>query len=101
LAGERLVRAMMQAGKTPESRLADIVMGEVLSINPLKIKVNKLELSSTFLLLSPFCYDKVVTYQHDDITSDLVIWEGLRVGDKVQMLRVSNGQLYYVMQKGE
>lgn len=90
MAGEKLINIIKQAIKQaiPDTSLTDLVSGIVTSINPLKIKVqNKFEVDSTFLVLSPFCYD----------TS---LWEGLRVGDKVNMFRVSKGQKYYVMDKG-
>ncbi len=90
MAGEALVKMMKQAAKQaiPDSSLTDLVSGVVTSINPLKIKVeNKFEIGSNFLVLSPFC-----------IKSSL--WEGLQLGDQVNMLRVAKGQKYYVLDKG-
>jgi hypothetical protein len=31
---------------------------------------------------------------------EVVLWDGLKIGDKVSLLRVSNGQKYYVLDKG-
>ena len=33
--------------------------------------------------------------------SNITLWRGLIVGDKVRMLRVSNGQLFYVIEREE
>ena len=46
----RLVRAMREAGKPKENELVDFVLGTVISESPLKIKVDKLELTETFLI---------------------------------------------------
>lgn len=32
---------------------------------------------------------------------DIMLWRGLRVGDKVMMLKVGRGQRYYIMQRKE
>lgn len=90
MAGESLVRMMKEAAKQaiPDTSLTDLVSGVVTSENPLKIKVeNKFEIGYNFLILSPFC-----------IQSSM--WEGLKEGDKVNMLRVAKGQKYYVLDKG-
>lgn len=31
----------------------------------------------------------------------ITLWRGLRVGDKVRLLRVSNGQMYYIIEREE
>lgn len=51
----RLVQAMRQAGKTPQNELVDIVIGEVTSIKPLKVKVESRELTESFLILGALC----------------------------------------------
>ena len=117
--GYRLVRAMQKVAKPREGEIVDIVMGTVTSINPLKIKVDKIELSSTFLILSPFCIEKKIgssdvsisshTHTVEGVTStsnkssvnSITLWRGLRVGDSVYMLRCASGQKYYVLQRKE
>jgi len=84
---------MKKAGSTPESQLADIIIGQVISVSPLMIKVNALELTSTFLMLSPFCKEM--------IAGGITLWEDLKLNEIVMMLRVSNGQKYYVLQRVE
>lgn len=88
----------------------DLVMGEVTSSSPLKIRYGTTELSGTFLRLSPFCVKTSVDLSHrhtcpDGSTSvelELVeLWRGLRKGDKVLMLKCNAGQMFYVLQREE
>lgn len=91
---------------------ADLVTGVVTSVSPLKIGVGNVELTSTFLILSPFCIRQVVslphshTYNEDGGTYDtstelqtVELWRGLIVGDTVWMLKCNNSQTYYVLQR--
>lgn len=94
MAGEKLIGLIKQGARDaiPKSSLTDMLFGRVTSVNPIKILIeNKFEVDSDFLVLSPFCFDKTVAGN--------VIWEGLKDGDKVNLLRVSNGQKYYVLDK--
>ncbi|MGG7176196.1 DUF2577 domain-containing protein [Clostridium paraputrificum] len=149
MAGEKLVGLIKQgaANAIPQTSLTDLMFGTVTSVEPLRILIeNRFEVDSSFLLLSPFCYEKKIkieipTHEHsitvqdhiglkhkhyvdetntketeenEDITLkheasissvakkviEVPIWDGLNVGDKVSLLRVSNGQKYYVMDKG-
>jgi hypothetical protein len=94
---ERLVRQIQLAAKTPDSRLTDIVIGKVSSISPLKIKLDKLELSENFLELSCLCKKKEI--ELPGFTNPVQLWRGLKVGDTVKMLKLSNGQRYYVLER--
>lgn len=51
----RLVMAMRQAGQTPQNEIVDIVVGEVTSVGPLKVKVENRELTESFLILGALC----------------------------------------------
>ena len=51
----RLVAAMMKAAKPKENDIVDIVIGTVTSINPLKIRTDKIELTESFLILGALC----------------------------------------------
>lgn len=51
----RLVRAMQRASAPSENDIVDIVVGTVTSVAPLKIKVDKLELTEAFLILGALC----------------------------------------------
>lgn len=115
----RLVQLMRQAGQTPQNEIVDLVLGEVTSVKPLKVKVENRELTESFLILGALCKethiytDYIKKHQHthtcpDGTTSgpsgedyDIMLWRGLRVGDKVLMLKVGKGQKYYVMQRQE
>lgn len=63
----RLVKAMQRASQPKQNELTDIVVGTVTSISPLKIKVDKIELTETFLILSPLCVERKI--QLPDITN--------------------------------
>lgn len=132
--GHRLVQAMRRAGQTPQNEVVDLILGEVTSIKPLKVKIENRELTETFLVVGALCKETRLTdpaftvpththtvpshatesaesHQHSvgsqstseaaSVPSDLVLWRGLRVGDKVLMLKVGRGQKYFVMQRVE
>ena len=67
--GHRLVQAMIKAGKTPQNEIADIVVGEVISIKPLKVKVEDRILTESFLILGALCKETHIytpyIYKHD------------------------------------
>lgn len=92
----RLVRAMRQAGATPENENVDLVYGTVKSINPLSVTVNKLTLTSEFLIASPFCWDSSIPSSGDD---DCRVGRALKTGDKVLMLKCGKGQKYYLLHR--
>lgn len=149
MAGEKLVGIIRQGAKNaiPQTTLTDLLFGIVTSVSPLKILIeNRFEVDSSFLLLSPFCYENKVKFEipeHDHNvtienhkglkhkhyidktktteteeseeiilnhsasstksakkTIEVILWNGLEIGDKVSLLRVSNGQKYYVLDKG-
>lgn len=49
--GERLVQIMQQLSKKPDSEETDVITGVVTSVSPLKIKLDKIELTEEFLIL--------------------------------------------------
>ena len=136
--GHRLVQAMRKAGKTPQNEVVDIVIGEVTSIKPLKVKIENRELTESFLILGALCKEThiytpyIMKHNHyhvipqattqsagtdshshtidarntnpikpqgDDF--DIMLWRGLKVGDRVLMLKVGRGQKYYILQREE
>ena len=136
--GHRLTQLIREAGKTPQNEIVDIVIGEVTSIEPLKVKVENRELTESFLILGAMCKEThiytpnikkhnhrhVITewstqpageYTHSHTISardtdpvkphnddfDIMLWRGLKVGDKVLMLKVGRGQKYYIIQREE
>ena len=96
--GHRLVQAMRKAAQPPQNEIVDIVVGEVTSVKPLKVKIENRELTESFLILGALCKETSIR-THDDI--DVVLWRGLRVGDRVFMLKVGRGQKYYIIQRQE
>lgn len=98
----RLVKAMQRAAAPKQNDIVDIVMGTVTSTSPLKIKTDKLELTSSFLILSSLCQPASVRHELEDHgTYTINLWRGIRVGDEVYMLKCCNGQKYYVLQRKE
>lgn len=88
----RLVRAMRQAGKTPENECVDLVMGKVKKLSPLTVTTDTLTLTSEFLVPSPFAWN-------DKIPREIRIGLGLKEGDKVAMLKCGKGQKFYILHK--
>ena len=113
----RLVQAMRRAGQTPQNEVVDIIVGEVTSVKPLKVKVENRELTETFLILGALCKETHIsgaaftipyhTHEIDTVESapskstptDVILWRGLIVGDRVLMLKVGKGQKYFIMQR--
>lgn len=97
MAGEKLVRLIKQGARhaIPENTLTDLVPGEVVKEEPLTILVeNRFKIDEDFLILSPFCRE----FKDKNGT---IIFDKLKEGDKVLLLRVSNGQQFYVLDRGE
>lgn len=66
--GSRLVKTI----QTITSRRAvngDFVMGTVIKLNPLIIQVGTMNLSESFLMLSPFCVETKINLNHSHQTS--------------------------------
>lgn len=143
--GHRLVQAMRKAGRTPQNEVVDIVVGEVISTKPLKVKVENRELTEAFLVLGALCKEthiytsnvKKLNHRHlleitqndaqvnpedgtdstlqssqivgretastppHDTDYDIMLWRGLAVRDRVLMLKVAQGQKYYILQREE
>lgn len=63
----RLVEAMRKAAKPKENEIVDIVTGTVTSINPLKIKTDKIELTESFLILGALCKRTTIKIPNDTL----------------------------------
>lgn len=119
--GHRLLEIMREAGKTPQNEIVDLILGTVISTQPLKIKVENRELTESFLILGAMCKeyriftDNETAHTHaihdtytgggsSDPTSHrhgILVWRGIRSGDKVMMIKLGRGQKYYVLQREE
>lgn len=101
-------------------------IGEVTSVSPLLIKVSdRIELDASHFILSGFVQETWINvpwhespghFHHNVQPSDshgdseqefddqlalpkILLWRGLREGDVVRMLKVQNGQYYYVLER--
>lgn len=134
MAGNRLVKIMQDAGKAPGSESTDLMFGDVISISPLKLKIdNRFEVDEKFIILSALVKETIIKIpKRDDNTHlhvipqhstqsagehphthvipemntksalpDILLWRGLKVGDKVRVLRVNKGQMFYVLEREE
>ncbi len=96
------------------SNPVNILFGEILTINPLSVKVDqRFTLPADFLIvpesLTRYEVDLKHAHQYTDdgstsntseaLTQKIVIRPGLAVGDKVLMLRVQGGQRYVILDK--
>ena len=64
--GSKLIKVKREAAKPTENERVGISIGEVISITPIKIRCDKLELTEAFLLLSPFCRELTLNvFQHN------------------------------------
>lgn len=117
--GYRLAKMIREAGKTPQNEVVDIVIGEVTSVKPLKVSVENRELTESFLIVGALCKETTIddlaftisnhthstsygtTGSSKSVPTKVVLWRGLRVGDRVFMLKVGKGQKYYIIQREE
>ena len=124
--GHRLAQLMREAGKQPQNEIVDIVIGQVTSVKPLRVLVENRELTESFLILGALCKETHISsaaftipnHQHiitsegatqsslvvepsKSTPTDVLLWRGLRVKDKVLMLKVGRGQKYYILQRQE
>lgn len=122
--GHKLAQLMRQAGRPPQNEIVDIVVGTVTSAKPLKVKVESRELTDSFLIVGALCKEtrinsgaftisehthsvldsgqvKFTTEPAKSIPTEVILWRGLRVGDRVFMLKVGRGQKYYILQREE
>ena len=98
--------------------LSNFVLGEVVSEKPLVIRVGKNELDEDYLILSDNVRDFEVDIEVNHITENraggggyaefaghnhdykgrkkIIIYNGLKVGEKVVMIQQEGGQLFYV-----
>lgn len=98
--GNRLLKVIGEVAKKGSEHQADLVYGEVINLNPLQIKVdNRFIIGSEFITLSALCRDHTIIVNIAGEDSIIEIWKGLRLHDKVRMLRVHEGQMFYVIEK--
>ena len=134
MAGNKLIQTIQSMAKPPIGETTDLLFGEVMSVSPLKIRVdNRFEVDEQFLILSALVKETIIKIpERDDNTHlhvipqhttsaagegphthtipqmntlsalpDILLWRGLIVGDKVRLLRVNNGQMFYIIEREE
>lgn len=127
MAGEKLLGVINSIRNEDKNDTTDLLFGVVTSIQPLKIKIdNRYEVDEKFLILSCLCKETIieitehshnitarnteVSDSHDHVVPSTVtqtsqptirLWRGLKVGDKVRMLRINKGQAFYVIEREE
>lgn len=120
--GTGIINMMQDIAKPSPSDTTDLVIGQVTSIKPLKIRVDdRYDLDERFLLLSTLVRDFEVDMTVDHMTEKVsggggdsayaahdhpyvgrktfLVHLGLVVGEKVMLLRVQSGQKFIVLDR--
>lgn len=125
--GSKIVDIIKESSKVPNSESTDLLIGEVTSTSPLKVKVdNRYEVGENFLLLSTlvqeFEVDMTVDHNTEDHTHEhdlpdggeteehthqhqyvgrktFLVHLGLKVGEKVMLIRVQKGQKFIIIDR--
>lgn len=93
----KFISAVKKIAQPPESSIVDVVTGQIVSVSPLKVKVDGVTLSESFIIVGALCQEKKITLYETEI----LLWRGLQIGDKVLLLRVAHSQQYYMLQRKE
>lgn len=100
MGAEKLISIMQRANQLPVQNLTDLVFGEVISIEPLLIKVdNRFTIGIDFLVLSQWVKAVSIVVTIGDHSGTIALSRDLIVGDKVRMLRINQGQSFYVLER--
>lgn len=79
-----------------------LVEGIVVSTSPLSIQIvnnSKMIASENTLIISKHVTDYTAEIVIDLEVKEVTILNGLQIGEKVNMLRFNNGELYYVLDR--
>lgn len=100
MAGSKLVRVIQDAAKVPLNSATDLLFGKVLSVSPLRIRVdNRFEITSNHIVLTSLVRDFNVDMVIDGATKPCTIKLGLKVGETVLLLRTQDGQKYIIIDR--
>lgn len=98
--GNKLVGIMQQTVKNSMGNTTDMIIGKVISTNPLKVKVdNRFELTQKFLVLTSAVSDFSVDMQTDGQLKRTTVKLGLNVGESVILMRVQGGQKFIIIDR--
>lgn len=82
------------------SQMTDLRFGTVISTAPLKIKIStNLTLPESVLIVPEHLKTHSVSMSIDGNTQNVTIYSGLRVGNKIALLRKQGGQNYYILDR--
>ena len=121
MATDEIVNALLKASMPDDGQSGGaLVYGTVENLSPLRIRLDSnLTIPEPLLLLSRFCKEKWTadetqhthsvsvqdTYtgggaaQTHPTTHRHLMWRGIIVGDKVSMIALNGGQMYYVIER--
>lgn len=89
--GEKLVKFLMETKNQPGHE--SFYFGKVLSVSPLSISVDsKLTLDKDFLIVGQLC-------KRTTSPTGSLLWDGMKTGDTVLLIRSGNGQKWYVAER--
>ena len=99
-----LIDIMKQASMNAmdNAQMCDLRYGTVVSTSPLKVQItNQFILPSALLVVPKHLTDYEVDYTTDEQTtkSTIKIYNALKVGDKVALLRKQGGQSYFILDR--
>jgi len=83
-------------------RMTDKAVGTVISVSPLKVQLDMTmqPIPECALLVTSAVKERIVEVK-GGAGGTVLVHEGLKVGDRVLMLRVQNGQQYIILSKVE
>jgi len=97
MAGNKLIQTIQNMAKTSNGENINLLFGEVTSISPLRVKIdNRFEIDEQFLILSSLVREANIQIPN---LGNIVLWRGLEIGDKVRILNLNNGQIFYIMER--
>ena len=91
-------RAAMEA--IHNAQMCDLRVGTVTSINPLRVQVtNQFTVPEALLIVPKNLTDYDVDILLNGMQSSMTVYNSLKVGDKVALLRKTGGQSYFILDR--
>lgn len=95
---EIVKRAAMDA--VDNAQMCDLRYGKVVSTNPLKVQVtNQFTIPQALLTVPEHLTNRTMTIKIDGATKTMVVYDALKIGDKVALLRKQGGQSYFILDR--
>lgn len=91
-----IAQAIGEIAKSAIIDIPDIVIGTVISSDPLRVQLGEggAEIEQKFIIPSPFVLGKRLSITVDDDTQTGEIWRGISTGDRLLMLRSADSQKF-------